>query len=231
MSDEKSRGEPSKDARERYNEQRRQKRAEQKQSDKQKKTKGAGRTRNFATIVYPESVAENWQDCLANYHVPAFVSPLHEDMNPDNEVKKPHYHVIIMFESVKTDEQAQEIVKAIGGVGVIRIVHLTNYSRYLCHMDDLDPNKKRYNPEDVVCIGGADYYATISRASDKYNAIFEMVDFCEENNIDSYRELFIYARLYRNDWARVLCDNGTYVIKEYLKSKSWENEKEKYKIR
>jgi len=243
---------PDKEARERYNEKRRQERAAQKQGDNfkrdangevvtdrygnplynaqisekpKKKTGGAGRTRNFATLIYPESASENWQEVLAGFHVPAFISPLHEDMNPDNVAKKPHYHVMIMFESVKTDEQAQEIVSAVGGVGMIRVAHYTNHARYLCHLDDLDPNKKRYNPEDVICIGGADYFAAIYRASDKYQAIFEMVDFCEENNIVSYRELFMYARLHRNDWARVLCDNGTYVIREFLKSKSWENDR------
>ena len=39
--------------------------------------------------------------------VPAFISPLHDkDMNPTNEPKKPHYHVIITFDSVKTTEQS-----------------------------------------------------------------------------------------------------------------------------
>ena len=42
-----------------------------------KGTKGRGRLRNFATVVYPESAPENWLDRLDGLHVPAFVSPLH----------------------------------------------------------------------------------------------------------------------------------------------------------
>lgn len=190
-----------------------------------KKSSGKGRTRNFASVVYPESAPENYEEILAGTHIPSFISPLHTDKNPDGKEKKEHRHVVIMFDSVKTEEQAKEIFDLIGGVGLERITTLRGYARYLCHLDDPDPNKNQYLPEDVICLNGADYIGIIGLAIDKYKAIFEMVDFCEENDIDSYRELFIYARIHRNDWARVLCDSGTYVIKEYLKSKSWERER------
>ena len=62
------------------------------------------RTRNFATVVYPESAPENWMDILNDYHVPAFVSPLHEfDFNATGETKKAHYHVMVMYDNVKSN--------------------------------------------------------------------------------------------------------------------------------
>ena len=52
---------------------------------------GRGRTRNFATIVYPESAPENWKSILENEIVPALISPLHDkDINADGEKKKAH---------------------------------------------------------------------------------------------------------------------------------------------
>lgn len=36
------------------------------------------RTRNFATVVYPESAPENWERILEEHCVPAFISPLHD---------------------------------------------------------------------------------------------------------------------------------------------------------
>ena len=48
-----------------------------------------------------------------------------------------------------------------------------------------------------------------------------MLDFCELNNIVSYSELLVYCRSERFDWFRVLCDNGTMVMKEFLKSRMW----------
>jgi hypothetical protein len=220
-------GKPSKEARERYNEKRREERAKKKLEahklavGEPKKSRGAGRTRNFATVVYPESALENWVEILREQHIPAFISPLHEDKNPDGTEKKPHYHVMIMFEGVKTDEQAKAVFSAINGVGLERINTLRGYARYLCHLDDPDTNKQRYNPEDVQCLCGADYFTTIGLPTDKFKAIREMRDFCRDNGVVSYMELFDYACDERQDWYRVLCENGTYVIKEYLKSKYW----------
>ena len=41
-------------------------------------TYGKGRTRNFATVVYPESAPDDWQEILSQQFVPAFISPLHD---------------------------------------------------------------------------------------------------------------------------------------------------------
>ncbi|MBQ2264723.1 MAG: hypothetical protein II341_04890, partial [Oscillospiraceae bacterium] len=49
----------------------------------------------------------------------------------------------------------------------------------------------------------------------------EMMEYCKEYNVVSYSELLEYAAEQHMDWFRVLCDNGTVVIKEYLKSRSW----------
>lgn len=188
---------------------------------------GKGRTRNFATVVYPDSAPPNWQEILSEQFVPAFISPLHnQDIDPDGEVKKPHWHVVIMFEAVKTSEQAMEIFQKISGVGFEIIQSLRGYSRYLCHLDN--PEKFQYPVEEVRSLCGADYAGSIGLVTDKYKAIGEMIDFCEDNCVDSYSELLKYCRTNRFDWFRVLCDNGTVVMKEYLKSKAWTEKRSSY---
>lgn len=185
-----------------------------------KKICGRGRTRNYATVVYPESAPNNWLTVLSEQCIPCFVSPLHDkDTNPTGEPKKPHYHVLIMFENVKTVEQARCIFDLIGGVGCETVQAIRGYARYLCHLDN--PEKAQYSPDDVIMYGGADYLATIGLVTDKYKAIGEMIDFCCTNQVYSYSDLLEWCRINRFDWFRVLCDNGTFVIKEYLKSKSW----------
>lgn len=185
-----------------------------------KKSTGKGRTRNFATVVYPDSAPENWVEILSKQFIPAFISPLHDkDKDPTGEDKKPHWHVMLMFDGVKTFEQAVSVFELINGVGCEVIQSQRGYARYLCHLDN--PEKYQYNQSDVRCLSGADYPSTIGLAIDKYKAIGEMIDFCEENDIVSYSELLKYCRLERFDWFRILCDNGTVVMKEYLKSKSW----------
>lgn len=178
------------------------------------------RARNFACVVYPESAPHNWLDIIADSKIPVFVSPLHEfDVNPDGEVKKAHYHVISAYEGKKSFNQAKDFFNSFGGVGCEVINSLRGYARYLCHLDN--PEKYQYNIEDVICYGGADYISTIGLPTDKYKSIREMMQFCKNNDIYSYAELLEIAAEDHYDWFRILCDSGTVVMKEYLKSRSW----------
>ena len=178
------------------------------------------RTRNYATVVYPESAPDNWKSILAEHFIPAFISPLHEnDINPTGEPKKPHYHVILMFDSVKTIEQAREVFSTINGVGCEVVKSIRGYARYLCHLDN--PEKAQHDPSQVTSLCGADYMSTIGLASDKYSALSEMQDFCDKYKVVSFYKLAKYARLHRPDWHRILCDCGAVFMREYLKSKEW----------
>ena len=180
------------------------------------------RTRNFATIVYPESAPGDWQEILSSHCVPAFVSPLHDkDLNPTGEPKKPHYHVVLMFEGKKSIEQVTEVFNSIGGVGCEVVKSLRGYARYLCHLDN--PEKAQYEPSNVRCIA-SDYLGTIGLAIDKYVAIGEMQDFCEQFDIVSFYVLAKYARGHRQDWHRILCDCGSVFMREYLQSRKWSKE-------
>lgn len=184
------------------------------------KRKVDNRVRNFATVVYPESAPENWLEILGDEKIPTFVSPLHDkDIDPQNQPKKNHYHVMIMFEGKKSMEQVAEIFKSFGGVGVEIVKSVRGYARYLCHMDN--PEKAQYDQGDVRCFGGADYPSTVGLAIDRYIAIKEMIAFCDETGIVSYSDLLEYCAEERFDWFRILCDSGTVVMKEYLKSKYW----------
>ncbi|MEE3444086.1 MAG: Rep family protein, partial [Methanobrevibacter sp.] len=128
-------------------------------------------------------------------------------------------HVILMFDSVKTTEQAKEVFAKIGGVGCEIVKSLRGYSRYLCHLDN--PEKAQYNVDNVKSLCGADYISVIGLAIDKFLAMDEMMDFCDKYNITSFYLLSKYARVHRSDWSRVLKESGTIYMREYLKSRQW----------
>ncbi len=185
----------------------------------EKTTKG----RNFATIFYEDSMPSDLVKRLESLRIPAFISPLHDkDLNEDGSPKKAHYHVMFMFSGNKTIEQVRSIVTQLGGVGVLLVADLRANARYLCHLDS-DDSKAKYSIDDVISLSGADYKTTINLAKDKYNAIAEMVDYCVENDIVSYAELFIYAKNNNFMWFRVLCDNSTTVY-SFLKSLGWDRD-------
>ena len=68
------------------------------------------RARTWTFIVYPESAPQNWRELLDECHVSWVESPLHDkDVNPDGTVKKPHWHIILLFDGNKSYEQVKEI--------------------------------------------------------------------------------------------------------------------------
>ncbi len=182
----------------------------------------ARRFRNFATVVYPDSVntPEHWLSILQDFKTPILVSPFHDqDINVTGEPKKPHYHVLIMFEGMKSQDQVRELFDQVGGVGLETVNSLRGYARYLCHLDN--PDKHQYFPGDVVQLSGVDYMEIIGLPSDKYEMIGEIMDYCRSECIYNYATLLTYARHNRQDWFRTLCDSGTIVISHFLKALWW----------
>lgn len=201
--------------------------SKEKSSEKKEVVK---RYRNFTAIVYPDCVntPSNWMDILRDLQLQFFISPLHDkDLNPTGELKKPHYHVILMFDSTKTREQAIEVFDTVGAVVPPKIADkdmfivssLRATARYLCHIDN--PDKYLYPIEKVSSIGGADYISIIEMACDKYTALTEMEEFCEKYNVMSFFALCRYASLHRQDWSKILKDSGSIYMREYLQSRKW----------
>lgn len=188
----------------------------------EEKSRGAGRTRNFATIVYPESLPDDWISRLEEEKVPAFISPLHDrDINQtsDKELKKPHYHIIVMYSSVKTEGQFEELCKRCfesGYFGTRKVESIRGYVRYLCHLDN--PDKAQYSENDVISLCGADYYGLKEIQTDKLKIIDDMCEWCVNNDVDDIFELIEFARAERREWFRELAFSSTLFMREYLRS-------------
>lgn len=185
-----------------------------------------GRTRNYVSILYPESAIENWLQLLRDEHIPCLVSPLHDrDINDDGTLKKPHYHVMLLFESVKTQEQAQEIYDMIGAVRCQPVRSYKAQVRYLCHLDDLD--KAQYDPNDVKCLSGADYSTALEAADSKYEILQAIIAYCQLNNITAYSDLIDYCISDRFDWFKALCSDSSNIVDKYIRSYTWKLKEQK----
>ena len=180
------------------------------------------RTRLWWFVIYPESLPENWKEILLDLNVYGFVSPLHrDDIDGDGKPKKPHYHVLLNFSGVKSYEQVKEISDSLNGASPQYPNDWRGACRYLCHLDS--PHKAQYKIEEVIKLGGGeDYEVVIGLVSDKYRYIGEMMDFVRDNDVRSFAVLFDYSRLNNDAWFRCLCDSSSYVMREYIKSYSFE---------
>lgn len=183
------------------------------------------KTRNWAFVVYPESAPEGWQDLLADTHMPAFISPLHDRDTDSNGVhKKPHYHVVIMSDGPITQKRANEIIEPFCGTKSAEYIRsLRGYARYLAHLDD--PQKVQYDPADIIALSGANIEDALRinlSDNDKYRIIGEIIHHCEEAEICELSALTKYSMTEHEDWLPVIVEKS-YFITQFLASLRYSN--------
>src|SRR5699024_2434671 len=117
--------------------------------------KGIGRTRSWTFILYPESAPKNWKEILDELFIEWVESPLHDkDTNPDGTVKKAHWHILLMFPSVKSYDQVLEITQKLNALAPQKAMSAKGVVRYMLHLDN--PEKYQYKKADIKAHGGAD---------------------------------------------------------------------------
>lgn len=204
------------------------------------------RTRNWTFVFYPESTKEDWQDILGEKGLQICVSPLHDKdvytkdvyytkdegehkvgelKHTAGELKKPHYHAVIVFDSVKSREQVQEIAQMIAKEGttapaVQYCMNLRGSMRYLAHIDN--PDKAQYEQSEIQCIGGIDWaYYAMSQADIEFDIrsrISAVLNLCAENKIGSFSSL-VDCVLERSPELFEVVRKNAYFFGQYLKRK------------
>lgn len=177
------------------------------------------RTRNWSVIVYPESAPDNWRQIIDETHVEWIESPLHEfDTNPTGEVKKPHYHILLLFGGVKSYDQVCEFIKPLNGPIPQRCHNAKAMVRYFAHLDN--PDKYQYSISDIIPHGGVDLSELLKPStSERYTIIKEICEYVGSHNITEFFEIMDYAMDQKFDtWFPLLCDSSAYIVNQYIKS-------------
>lgn len=185
----------------------------------EKKSRGSDRTRNWTIVVYPESAPENWRDILDDMHIEWVESPLHDkDINANGELKKAHWHVLLLFGGVKSFEQVVDVIKPLNCPIPQRCHNSKAMVRYMAHLDN--PDKVQYNTSDIISHGGVDLAELLRpSSSERYTLIREMMVYIRENHITEFQDLMDYAMDSEFDtWFPLLCDNSAFVVSNYIKS-------------
>lgn len=198
-----------------------------------------GRYKYYTCIVYEDSAVKGWLNVLSELHLSVAVSPYHnQDLTATGEPKKPHWHVVFMYDSVKSRSQAMQDFDAIGGV----YPHEDNFSshdkwvqvfdrecvvgslrsmlRYLCHLDN--PDKTQYAIDDVITFSGFNYEKFISSNVDEWELLEHVCEFIEEQNVISFNYLVSFARKHRRIWLHPIVKYA-FFFRELLKSNEWAN--------
>ena len=177
------------------------------------------RFRHWSFLVYPDSAPPNWRDIIDDEHIAWVESPLHDkDVDDGGEIKKPHWHILVMFEGVKSFEQIREITDKVKAPIPIKTQSARGSVRYMVHLDN--PDKFQYSRSDIIAHGGADIDDLLKPTSaHRYELIAEMQEYIVTNSITEFCDIAIYAALNRrDDWYPLLCDSCAYIIGQVIKS-------------
>lgn len=183
------------------------------------------RTRNWACVVYEDSLPQNWIDILDEQHIEWIESPWHDlDLNADGSPKKKHKHLCLLFGGVKSYEQAKEITDLLHAPIPQRCHNVKALVRYMAHLDN--PEKAQYNTADIIAHGGADLSELLRpSSSERYSLIAEMISYVKNNHITEMQDLLDFAQNERfDDWFPLLCDNSAYILGQYIKSQRHRSE-------
>ena len=183
------------------------------------------KTRGYALVIYPESLPKNFIERINDLHMQCLLSPLHDkDMDPNGQPKKPHYHLMLLFDGPQTEKRAKEVFQEVTGVEVPYVEQLNSIpgmARYLCHLDN--PEKYQYPKFEVQEFGGARYLELIEKVADNMEILSRIFDIIEEEDIFSYRKLIQNLKS-QPDLFRIATQSNTLAISTYLRARQWDRE-------
>ena len=176
------------------------------------------KARYWTVVVYPESSPPDWVEQVKQTHLAYLISPIHDkDLTAVGDYKKPHYHLVLMWENPTTFSNVREVLKPITEVCPQAVNNLGRLARYLVHMDD--PDKAQYDVADIQA-GGVDVEEMLYSQNNRAKQ-FELVHrYCLEHNITEYKDLL--DRTLEDDMTVYhAAINNVSTVKAYLIS--WEH--------
>lgn len=188
----------------------------------------AKRALAYTCVVYPgESLPENWKEILGDEHVRWAMSPLHDkDVNADGTPKKPHRHLLVSFNTVKSLAQAEEITNKLNGTRAQACRDTRGLVRYFLHLDN--PEKAPYNREDIEFGGGFDLEVALkATATEEEEILDEICDFIEDHWVTEFCDLNSYVRHEKKEWRLVMRKNCFYLTQIIKSQRHYKGKGEK----
>ena len=195
-------------------------------------TGGRPRAKNYALVVYPDDLPDRakdtWMGSLSSLGYKMAVSPLHDkDTNPDGEIKKAHWHVLLQGDKswINFKTLKELVLTEFDGRGVAvpqSVSNVVGFMRYLVHLDN--PEKFQYDKNDIRLFNGATVENAFALSKDDELAIrCDIIRYVREHeDVNEYYQVVDTALQMSNDgdnaWIKAL-DNRSHMIESYIRSK------------
>lgn len=147
--------------------------------------------RNWAFVLYPDSVPDDWVEILRLTGLEIAISPLHDKDEDEGKPKKAHWHVIAVYNGPTSSAVVERLsVEKLKGTKPIALEAVKGYYRYLTHMDN--PEKAQYDESEIQLLNGFDEknYNDLT-ATQKDQIKLDVIKLIEEMKIVEYRGLVL----------------------------------------
>lgn len=184
--------------------------------------------RNWAFVMYPESMPSDWFDRLQMTGLPFAISPLHDqDLDPTGDKKKPHYHVICYYENATTQKAVKELVCGLVNATLpIKLESMSGMYRYHLHLDN--PEKYQYDDRDRTFINGFDVHKVDALTYTEVSKILIDIQklICTEHILEysDLLDILLDSDMF-NMWD--VARNNTMFLNAYISSRRYKTKQEK----
>lgn len=189
------------------------------------------RSNKWTYIIYKDSTPENHVAILDRMGIPYVLSPWHDkDINEETgELKKPHRHGVLFFDSLKSESQVSELLteKLNTPKHVEAVMSPTGMFHYLTHAQN--PEKTQYDVKDIVAGCGFDLDQFIIENS-KDNYLETAIDIINEYNFTEFGSLVNYARENEPILLKLIVQKPFFFVK-LLDSLRYNKNKQDYMIK
>lgn len=201
--------------------------------------------RNWAFFVYPTkdqltelkseydgsegygSAPDDWKQRLQLSGLQYAISPLHDkDKLEDGsgKIKKPHYHVIMVYGSPTTYNNVKNFTDSINSPIPQALEQVRGYYRYFTHKDN--PEKYQYDEKEIQVGGGFNIadFVDLSK-SEVTEIVFKLQKLIREHDLVEYETLMDYVQ---DNFDRIVYDvasTHTIFFNTYLRSRRHQMEK------
>lgn len=175
--------------------------------------------RDWASVVYPESVNIDWLNILQETKLQIAISPLHDkDLNPDKTPKKPHWHILIRYEGPTTLNKVKELCDKIGATRPIKIDSARGMYRYHIHLDN--PEKYQYDDRDRILLNGFNTDNLDNFTEAEFDRMEnDIIDIIEEYNITEYYQLIMLLKVKEFSNLLKVAKKRTIMLNSLIKSR------------
>lgn len=177
------------------------------------------KSRYWAFIYYPESPIKDYKTYLIEHGARAVISPWHDqDINElDDEIKKKHKHIILVYDGPQTEHAVKEFIKAFNSPIPIPQVSFKGAIKYLTHSNN--PEKAQYKVEDIELVGYDSLSDIFEITEEDIRRIWTDIKQRTEEGILEYSDIcdFYLVGGYIQEFSYVV--NHTIPVGKYLDSK------------